>query len=470
MRKVFLDNLPRGGGIVNKNSINWTDSIGYKIKFIYDDLEGDFEITNYNKINRAITLKYNQVEKLIKTPHLLKNGIGSILDFVILQYRYECGDIIKTITGEIKILEQTKTNRYNFNIKSYKYQCLKDSYIGNITEDDLKKGIGCPICSNKKIIKGVNDVYTTHPHLLKYFVDIEDSHKYTYGSKKMIKMKCPDCGFEKELNLNILTKQGFGCAKCSDGISYPEKFMFNILVQLHIDFITQKVFKWLYNKKYDFYIESVDCIIETHGLQHYENKIKIYGKSSEEEQDNDDFKEMMGRFHEIKHYISLDCKYSNLEYIKKSVLTSELNDLFDLSKIDWLKCHEFACSSRVKEASDLWNSGIKNTKEISAIMKITRPNITKYLKNGSILGWNNYNPEEEMKKNWTRDRTKDKRSNIQKIKIFKEGVLIGVYNSITELISEYKNSYNISLSRPKISEVCNKKRPNHKGFYFEYVK
>lgn len=470
MKKVFLDNLPRGGGMVNKNSINWADSIGFDVDFIYNDITGKVKILDYDKKTRNVKTEYNGNIKNIKTSSFLVCGLGGLLNVVVKDYRYQVEDIVETITGKIKILEQIRIVHSGNKAKAYKYQCLKDGYINSINEDSLIHGIGCPICSNKKVMKGVNDVYTTHPHLLKYFVDMEDSHKYTYGSKKMMKMKCPDCGFEKELNLNILTKQGFGCAKCSDGISYPEKFMFNILVQLHIDFTTQKVFEWLYNKKYDFYIESVDCIIETHGLQHYENKIKIYGKSSEEEQYNDDFKEMMGGFRGIKHYISLDCKYSNLEYIKKSVLTSELNDLFDLSKIDWLKCHEFACSSRVKEASDLWNSGIKNTKEISAIMKITRPNITKYLKNGSILGWNDYNPKEEMKKNWTRDRTKDKKANIQKIEMFKEGVLIGVYNSVTELISEYKNSYNISLSRPKISEVCNKKRPNHKGFYFEYVK
>ena len=40
MRKVFLDELPRGGKCVNKNSINWKESIGYKVKFVYDNIEG----------------------------------------------------------------------------------------------------------------------------------------------------------------------------------------------------------------------------------------------------------------------------------------------------------------------------------------------------------------------------------------------------------------------------------------------
>ena len=32
------------------------------------------------------------------------------------------------------------------------------------------------------------------------------------------------------------------CRKCSDGISYPEKFLYSILEQLNIDFETQKIF------------------------------------------------------------------------------------------------------------------------------------------------------------------------------------------------------------------------------------
>lgn len=465
MRKVFLDNLPKGGGMVNKNSINWTDSIGYKIKFIYDDLEGDFEIINYNKTNRAITLKYNEVEKLIKTPHLLKNGIGSILDFVVLQYRYECGDIVKTITGEIKILEQTRTNRYNFKIKSYKYQCLKDLYIGSITEDDLKRGCGCPICSNKKVFKGTNDIYTTHPYLVKYFVNIEDTFNYTYGSKEKVHMKCPNCGNEKKLSINILYKQGLGCNKCSDGISYPEKFVFNLLQQLNINFEIQKIFEWASNKKYDFYINEKNIIIEVHGLQHYENKIVIFNKSSVDEQINDDLKESLAKLNGINNYIVLDCRYSDFNYIYQSLNNnSDLNNSFDLSNIDWLQCHEFACNNRVKEASNLWMSGVKNTKDISVIMKLAQGTIVKYLKKGNILKWNDYDSKIIMKQVGV-NASKLKR---KRVEIFKNGISQGEYNSIQNLINEYENIYNIKFSQSCISQVCNKKRPYHKGFYFEF--
>ena len=57
MRKIFLDNLPkRKRG--DKEIINWKNSIGYKCKFIYDDIEDEIEIIEYH-YNAYITFLYN---------------------------------------------------------------------------------------------------------------------------------------------------------------------------------------------------------------------------------------------------------------------------------------------------------------------------------------------------------------------------------------------------------------------------
>ena len=45
MKKIFLNNLPKRG---NGNSIDWVNSIGYSIEFIYKDIEGIFIIKEYN--------------------------------------------------------------------------------------------------------------------------------------------------------------------------------------------------------------------------------------------------------------------------------------------------------------------------------------------------------------------------------------------------------------------------------------
>ena len=44
MRKVFLENLPRKR---TGNFIDWKNCVGYKVHFIYDNIEGDLEIIDY---------------------------------------------------------------------------------------------------------------------------------------------------------------------------------------------------------------------------------------------------------------------------------------------------------------------------------------------------------------------------------------------------------------------------------------
>ena len=72
---------------------------------------------------------------------------------------------------------------------------------------------------------------------------------------------------------------------------------------------------------------------------------------------------------------------------------SHRDELFDLSKIDWNKCHEFACSNLVKTACEYWNKGINNTTEISNIMHLHRTTICRYLKQGKDLQWTTYDEQ-----------------------------------------------------------------------------
>ena len=162
---------------------------------------------------------------------------------------------------------------------------------------------------------------------------------------------------------------GLSCF-CNDGISYVEKFMYNALKQLDIKFSTQlskTVFKWCDKYRYDFYFEynNKQYICEINGLQHYEESFKNVKsnrnrRTLKEEQKNDKLKKELALKNDIKedNYIVIDCRYSELEWIKEHILNSNLAKIFDLSNIDWLKCHEFACCTRVKEACDLWESGI----------------------------------------------------------------------------------------------------------------
>ena len=46
----------------------------------------------------------------------------------------------------------------------------------------------CPYCINKKVVRGFNDIATTHPDLIKYFVNIKDAYTHTYGSEDKVEM------------------------------------------------------------------------------------------------------------------------------------------------------------------------------------------------------------------------------------------------------------------------------------------
>ena len=60
------------------------------------------------------------------------------------------------------------------------------------------------------IKKGINDIATTHPRYVKYFLNEEESTKYSHGSTKRLFFKCPNCQHVKEMPIQRLIFQGFG--------------------------------------------------------------------------------------------------------------------------------------------------------------------------------------------------------------------------------------------------------------------
>jgi hypothetical protein len=152
-----------------------------------------------------------------------------------------------------------------------------------------------------------NMISVTHPHLVKFFININDAQKYSKGSHANIIMKCPECGFKKVTMVSNLVKQGFGCPKCKKNY-YPERFFISFLEQLNIKFITQlskTSYEWCDKFYYDFYIPNINAIIETHGLQHYKNGNGTWG-DLEKTQNNDKEKELRARENDIHNYIIID--------------------------------------------------------------------------------------------------------------------------------------------------------------------
>lgn len=226
-------------------------------------------------------------------------------------------------------------------------------YVGWVEESDIEiaKKI-CAHCTNKIAIKGKDDIATQEPWMIPFFQE-KDKHliyECKRTSNKRIYPICPYCGKVKEKLVAIYTiykNHSIGCPTCSDGVSYSEKFIMELFCQLHISIIfhpTVKEIPWAKPHIYDFYDSDRKVIIEVNGIQHYE-EVKVFRKSLKETQENDRIKKEKV----IKNkqtYIELDCRYSKMEYIKKSLMNNkEFCKRYQLDHIDWEKCNEEAMKS-----------------------------------------------------------------------------------------------------------------------------
>ena len=295
--------------------------------------------------------------------------------------------------------EDVTSKSSGINERGYWFKCLdhpehgsEQKNIRNFTRGE-QGSINCIKCTKIAI---------THPEIVKYFVNKGDALKYSIGTTELIFIKCETCGNEKLILPRSFVRCGLGCPKCSDG-RYPEKFIFSLLDQLEVDFVVQlskKTLSWCKKYKYDNYLKSENCIIETHGGQHYK-EAKNWKMSLSEIQDNDKNKKQLAIQNSIANYVVLDCRKSELGWIKNSIMSSIIPQLLNFKKtdIDWLKCHEYGCSSLIKEACELWDSGIRSTIEIADEFKIHRQTIIRYLKQGAELGWCDYDPKKEQRKN-----------------------------------------------------------------------
>lgn len=270
-------------------------------------------------------------------------------------------------------------------------------------------GSRCRACSKVSVIPGYNDIFTVYPNHAKYFFDIELSKTVTKWSERPVLVVCPDC---KEIFYKRpcdLISNPFSCPRCGDNSTYPNKFVREFIRQLqneyNIDMFQEHVFDWSKNlddgrkhRIYDFYLRYMneDYVIEVHGEQHYNGSFGHFegAKNLIDELRNDNFKKRLAINNGIKeqNYIEIDARKSDLNWIKKSIFDSHLNDIFNLKAVNWYLCDEMACKSLVKIAADLWNSGIKSTTKICEKIGRSRATTIKYLKRAKGLGMCDYDP------------------------------------------------------------------------------
>ena len=305
------------------------------------------------------------------------------------EYCYE----VSKINPDILVME----DYIGSNIK-IKHKCKIDGYEWMSRPIDILRGTGCPCCSGKVI--GPAPEYKNSIWASKYkdhfsqYLSVEQMKQYMPKSNQKINIECPYCGRPKQVIIAVLAENGMAC-RCSDGISYPNKFLYNILTQLNIDFQSEYQSGWTNNKIYDIYCQSLNLIIENHGIQHYEI-CEFTERTLSEEQENDAYKRNLALQNGISNYVVLDCRYSDMEWIKQSLMNSILPNLLNFKEqdINWNEAELFAVKNLVAEAAHLYNEGF-NTKEISLKLHVAQSTVTKWLNRMTRIGVCGYNGKDE---------------------------------------------------------------------------
>ncbi|NFF77684.1 hypothetical protein FCV38_11995 [Clostridium sporogenes] len=470
IREIYLDNLPKKEGIgknKGKQVIDWKNAIGKKINFYYDDIQGQIKIMSYESKKSYLCIKYKDNIVQIDTYNFKRCKLGKLLKKRTSEFKVEIGKSFKDNKRNLIIIDR----EYRERKKYYRYKCNKCGWDkGWIIESDLLNKKGCSCCRGFTIVAGINDIPTTAPWMVKYFQGGYDEAKlYTKGSKKEIYPICPNCGRIKNKTIcisDIYRYNSINCI-CNDGISYPEKFMFNVLEQLNIDFKKEYSPNWIRPKRYDFYFEinSKKYIIEMDSKFHKEGN-SMRNETKEESKFIDDFKDLKAKEHNID-VIRINCTKSYFSFIKNNIIESKLSQILTLNDIDWIKCEKFSLVNEIEQACRIKRDRPNiTTTEIGKIMKLNRCTVREYLKKGNeIWDWANYSPEEETEKTLIKGREICKRP----IKVFKNDISLGIFESAIEVERESEKLFGVKLSSRHIPSVCKGKRQSHKGYTFEYV-
>ena len=402
-----------------KESIDWLNSEGFSFTIHYNDIIKDFDIIKVEQDEEKrgiLTLKYDKnKERKMSTSQILSLNFGDVLGVsknngqYMNEFKYNVGDII----DNIQITDRKIIVHRGLKERAYKYKCLKCGYeCGEgydvykktfileswILERNIIKGHRCSCCSSIIIVKNINSAYAYDKSVCDFLKNKEDSYIYSNGSGIRLLFKCPRCGCEKHSTFRDFFEKGFSCPSCGDGISYPNKFMYKVLSKLNINFTTEYCPKWAKGKRYDFYLPDYKLIIEMDGGFHY-NDNHMSGQTRNESEKIDNFKDKVALKHDL-YVIRINCNYryieKSYEIVKDNLMSSPLNIIFDLSKINLDECDLYSKTNSImleickikRNKSDIT---IKEIREMFLPeRRLGTGTIMQYLKTGNELGLCDY--------------------------------------------------------------------------------
>lgn len=218
------------------------------------------------------------------------------------------------------------------------------------------KNCACNNCRYSPL-SGKQSIVETDNWMIPFFSNgYDEAKQYTRGQKKKIHFVCPYCKKPRDKAVAISTlsrTHSIGCAcSWSAGRSFPHRLIKSVLDHLHIKYIQEansNDLNWSLNFSYDFYLPDFAAIIEAHGKQHYEKGTGYYKNTLEKTQKNDAIKKELALKNgiSVSNYIVLNCRKSETEYIKNSILKSPLPEILNANfeEIDWVNLTQIAWKS-----------------------------------------------------------------------------------------------------------------------------
>ena len=166
----------------------------------HDNLFGHFNSVNTEKDRKKIL-------KMYKTA-VYENSLLALYPDIVKQWDY---------SKNAPLLPE------DFSIKSKEIVWWKCDKCGHEWQTSInvktRSKIGsCPVCSNRIVIAGVNDLATTHPELAQDWNKDKNGDltvdKITFGSGKQVWWKCHKCGYEWVAPINRRSSMNTGCPSC----------------------------------------------------------------------------------------------------------------------------------------------------------------------------------------------------------------------------------------------------------------
>lgn len=468
MNKVFVDSLPRKGSV-----IDWVNSIGHDVDVFFKGATYTVTIIDYDKKTSYVTIQYQNLNKTLQTSNFLNCNIGRLLGKYNKDFSFKVGHIFNDGVRDITITQREYKSNYNGKMyKYYKYICNRCKNQKWATEGNLTKGTGCAYCNGNNVLLGVNTIYDTDYWMIDLGVDKEEAKMLARSSNAKIKCICPYC---KEVRYkrcsDIYNSKSIGC-KCGDGFSYIFKYIYSLLKQLNLNFQTEVKYDWnkycnpknnkLSQASIDFvaYKDGREIPLESDGDFHRKDNT-MSGQTKEQSE----FIDKQRDENCLKYLGEETIRISDEGDIKENILNSKLAKEFDLSKVDWLKCMEFAVNNLVKEVCNYWNDKKEweTVKDLADMFNISYATTLTYLKNGTNLGMCYYNGKDEM------INANKKRPNKKVVEVFKNDTSLGVFESCADVDRQSEKLFGIKLHKKEIAKVCRGVYKTHNGFVFKYV-